>query len=389
MLDSPSAYTAGYKKARPLNPDRADIYIRNTMVGDPLADAAVEALAALDRPRSHALIKAGMECDKATFQEAPDALRALFAATEKPPAFYNPEQTQAGTRAFYEHSDAFFVGLVLDAVITGFTTNVSKAFYMTGRTLSNLRRVKQNTRHLMEITMPGGLDRHGDGWKLTMRIRLIHAQVRRLILNSDQWDVSKDGVPLHASHMALAATGFSAVNLRAVAKLGISLTKEERESFMHIWRYTTWLIGVPKELIFDSEDDAIALKEIAYICEPRPEKEAIALAHGNVNVIPELVGVTKESQVKKLTDFLFRTSRALMGHELANALQYPRHSTFWVMPFLRMQRRLQALRAKIKPGAEPLVVTNFVGLMQRSVYDEMGISYGMPDSVTEEKSAAW
>jgi hypothetical protein len=83
-----------------------------------------------------------------------------------------------------------------------------------------LRRVKQNTRHLVDITLPGGLDRLGDGWKLTIRIRLIHAQVRRLLLNSHHWD-AEEGLPLHMAHMALASTGFSAINLQAVRKLGL------------------------------------------------------------------------------------------------------------------------------------------------------------------------
>ena len=389
MPNPPSVYAAGYEKARALDPDRADAYIKYTMIGDPLADAAAESLAEFDQVRTHHLIRAGMERDEVGLREAPEALRAFFAAIDTPPPFFDPAKTCAGSRAFHKYSDAFFVGLVLDAVITGFTTAVSKAFFMTGRTLNNLRRVKQNTRHLVEITMPGGLDRLGDGWKLSVRIRLVHAQVRRLLLESNQWDVAADGVPLHAAHMALAATGFSAVNLRAVDKLGIHLTDEERESFMHIWRYAAWLIGVPEEILFDSEDDAIALKDIAYQCEPRPKKESIALAHGNISIIPELVGIEEPAKQKRLTDFLFRTSRALMGDELADALQYPKHTTFWVMPFIRMQRRLGILRTKIVPGAMSHAATNFIGLMQRSVYDDVGISYRMPDAAREEKSNAW
>ena len=159
-------------------------------------------------------------------------------------------------RAFFKYSDMFFVGLVLASLITGLTEGLSKAFYLTGRTAGNLRRVRQNTRNVAEVTLPGGLERMGDGWKLTVRIRLIHAQVRRLLLDSDDWDVSVEGAPLHMSHMALAATGFSAANLAAEEKLGVVLTREEKAGFMHIWRYVAWLLGVPETLLFETEKEA-------------------------------------------------------------------------------------------------------------------------------------
>ena len=247
MTQPPAAYIEGYEKARALNPDLADAYVEHTLVGDPLADAAMESLAEFDREKSHRLINAGMQGDDAGMREAPDALKELFSALDGPSVVdFNPALADPGSRAFYKYSDMFFVALVLEAVITGFTTGVSKSFYTTGRTAGNLRRLRQNTRHMVEITLPGGMERHGDGWKLTVRIRLIHAQLRRMLLKSNAWDVSVDGLPLHMSHRALAATGFSAINLQSVRKLGVRLTEEESLGFMHIWHYVTWLLGVPK-----------------------------------------------------------------------------------------------------------------------------------------------
>ncbi len=391
QIKIPSAYQPGYEKARALDPELADTYIKHTHIGDPLADAAINALAEFDKAQEHRFIQAAMDGDEEGLREAPDALRAFFDACENPPPnlVFDPDKAKAGARAFYKYSDVFFVGLVLDAVITGFTTSVSKAFYMTGRTTGNLRRVKQNTRHLVEITLPDGLSRYGDGWKLTVRIRLIHAQVRRLLLNSGDWDLAADGLPLHAAHIVLAATGFSAINLQAVRKLGIKLSREERESFMYIWRYVSWLIGVPEEILFDGEDDAVHLKEIAYLCEPRLKVESKALAHGNISVVPELIGVQDPAKAEKITKDLFRASRALMGDELADSLDYPKQSTFGMLTMFRIQRRLQIIRSKIMPKALSHTFDNFAGLMQRSVYDDAGISYRMPDAVKETKSTPW
>ena len=389
LLKPPTSYVAGYARAREADPDLADAYIEHTRIGDPPADAAMEALSEVDQATRHRLIDAGMEGDEEGLREAPDALKEFFGCLDPPDGLFHPEKALQGARAFHKSSDMFFVGLVLAAVITGFTTGVSKSFYMTGRTTGNLRRLRQNTRHLIDITLPGGLERFGDGWKLTVRIRLVHAQMRRLLLQSDGWDVAADGVPLHASHLVLAATGFSAVNLQAVRRLGVKLTTEESEGFMHIWRYVTWLIGVPPKILFRGEDDAIHLKNIGYLCEPRPRLEAVSMAHGVVKAVPELLRISDPRKAERFVDILFRTSRALIGHEMADALEYPRQSTFWILPFIRAQRQFQILRSRVVPGTTSFDAENFIGLMERSTYDETGVSYRMPDAVKDTESSRW
>ena len=392
-MNIPSDYKPGYEKARALDPDLAEAYVEHTLIGDPLADAAMESLAEFDQAESHRLINAGMENDKGGLRDAPDALKAFFDALSSPPSHivFDPDKALIASRAFYKYSDMFFLGLVLDSLVTGLTEGLSKAFYITGRTAGNLRRVKQNTRHVVEITLPGGLDRFGDGWKLTVRIRLIHARLRRLLLDSNEWDVAAEGIPLNMAHMALAATGFSAINLQSVRKLGIQLTEEESSGFMHIWHYVTWLLGVPEKLLrfFRTEAEAMHLRKVAHACEFPPGPKAIEVAHGYINTVPHLMKITEPAKQQKLLDALFRTSRALMGHELADALGFPKQSTFGALAFVRMQRQFKILYSKIMPSAQSFAFNNFAGMLQRSVYDDTGISYRLPDAVKDTESRPW
>lgn len=389
-LQPPTSYVAGYARAREVDPDLADAYVEHTRIGDPLADQAMESIAGVSQAMRHRLIGAAIERDEEGMQEAPAALRDFFEALNSPPPFeFDPEKARIGARAFQRYSDVFFVGLVLASLITGLSEGLAKAFYITGRTAGDLRRVRQNTRHLVDITLPGGLERLGNGWKLTIRIRLIHAQVRRLLLNSDRWDVPTDGLPLHMAHMALASTGFSAINLQAVRKLGLRLTAEERDGFMHIWRYVTWLLGVPDRLLCRNEDDALRLRKIAHLCEVSPGPTAAEVAHGYINAVPALLGVTDSAKREKLTGALLKTSRALIGNDLADAFGYPRQSTVGLLTLVRMQRRLQIIRSKIVPGAEPYSANNFAGMLQRSVYDDIGSGYRMPEAVKDTESSRW
>ena len=99
-----------------------------------------------------------------------------------------------------------------------------------------VRRLRQNIVHLLEIMLPRGLDPYGDGWKLSVRIRLIHAQIRMLLAESGKWNTAAHGIPLSSAHIGYAAAAFSAMMLQDVMRLGVRASAEERASFMHIWR---------------------------------------------------------------------------------------------------------------------------------------------------------
>ena len=385
----PSAYIEGYHRAREVDPELADIYIRHTFITDPLAAAAMEALSDYEPARAEAFIRAGVDGDDEALRDAPQELRTFFDSLDPPDGMLDPARVMPGIRAFHKYSDVYFLGLLIDSIVTGFSTNISKSFYMRGRLAGNLRRLRQNTRHIVEMTIPGGLDRHGDGWKLTIRIRLTHARVRRLLLDSGEWDVEADGLPLHAAHIALAASGFSANSIEAVGKLGVRMESSERDDLMHIWRYVIWLMGVPEEIFFNDIDEGMHLKKVGFLCEPRPGVESSAMAHAIIESVPDLMDITDPKQKKKVTSALFRASRALIGDELADSLDYPKQSTFGALALVRAQRRFQMLAARFIPGVSPHSFNNFAGLLQRSVYDEHGISYRLPDAMKDADSTPW
>ncbi|MCY3773808.1 MAG: hypothetical protein OXG98_17510 [Gemmatimonadetes bacterium] len=174
-------------------------------VGDPLADAAVESLADLNEDTSQSFVRAGMDNEEQTLSRAPQPLIDFFKAVEPVPAWFDSQQVYAGCRGFHANSDVLALTFVVGSGVQGFSTVIAKSFFATGRmTDFGIRRTQQNLRHLMEILMPHALDRDGDGRKLTLRIRLIHAQVRKQLREWDGWDETADGVPINASHVVLA-----------------------------------------------------------------------------------------------------------------------------------------------------------------------------------------
>lgn len=387
----PLAYRDGYAAARASNPELADRYIRHTLAGDPLADAAVAALAEFDQQTAHRLINAGMERRAAELAEAPPAVRQFFDAISAPPEWHEPAALLPGMRAYHQNADLFIAAHVGGVLICGFSTLIAKSFYLTGRLSDQgTRRLQQNNRHMLEICLPGGLDRDGDGWKLTVRTRLVHAQVRRLIMESGEWDTAIYGVPLHAAHVAFASAAFSALLLQMVGMVGARLSTEERDSFMAVWRYTAWLIGAPEAMRFHSYEEGLELCRMALSLEPPPEDESIIIANTLIHAAPRIVGYTDREQRRKFANFVYLVSRALIGDELSDQLRYPRQNARGMLFKMRLQRRLLMLLDRMNPARKHRRHSNnFIQMLERSLIEDAGIQYSLPDSLDSDQATPW
>ena len=377
------------KPARP-TPEIADKYIEHTLIGDPEADFLVNAIAAADQEQQGEFIRAGMDEDAEALHAAPPAVGEFFDRIGTPPEWFDPEIVYAGCRKFHAYSDLFLTAFVTDIIVRGFTTLISQSFFITGRlTDRGVRRLRQNIRHLLEIMLPGGLERHGEGWKLSVRLRLVHARVRQQLLASEDWDQEAHGMPLSAAHIALASCNFSGMMLWAAGRIGARLNDEERDSFMQIWRYAAWLMGVPDALLFRDEAEAREIFRVGYMCEPPFGVEAIAMANSVINSAPLVIGIEDKDERKALLSYGYRLSRALLGDELADQLMFPKSRTTGALVYLRMRRRIQEVIDALRgPGqrAKGLRTQNFMTMLDISVLDEEGISYRLPDELHGDAS---
>ena len=370
----------------------ADKYIAHTGIGDPEADAAIAQLASLDQGEAARVIRAAMDGDdEVVLRDAPPALKELFAGLETPPSWFDPSAFTPGIRMFHRNSKLVLGAFVGGTLVEGFSTNISKSFFITGRVRDQgVRRLKQNNRHMIELFVPGGLERSGDGWKLSVRLRLIHAQVRRLLHASGEWDTPAWGVPISAAHLGFAITAFSARLIGHLKSLGADFSDEERESFMAVWRYTGHLMGIPQTILFREEEDALKLFRIGRMCEPPPSFESVSMANSLINSAPMVIGIDDPDERRSLAGYVFHVSRALIGNHLADELKYPRQSTFGVLQWFRLQERYQGILNRLLPGrVQDNNFSRFTSLLEASAFDEAGISYRMPDHVYAEESDRW
>ena len=388
----PTDYAIGYEKARAIAPDIADKYITHTLIGDPLGKEMAADLAEFSASESERLIQAAMneEGEKA-LKDAPDSLRRFFKEAETPPEWLDYSAFAPSVRMFYRNSQIILAAFVAGVLIEGFTTNIAKSFFITGRVRDQgVRRLGQNNRHMMEIFLPGGMYRHGGGWKLSLRIRIVHARLRRLLNNSGDWDKEAWGEPISAAHLGYAISAFSARLLKHMKTLGAKYNSEEYDSFMAVWRYSGHIMGIPHTILFQDADEALKLWEIALMCEPDPPTESIVMAHALVNSAPLIAGVTEPEARRSLARYVYRLSRGLIGKEFAESLLYPRLSPFGAVWWFRTQQRYGHILNKLLPGRrEESNFSKFTSLLSTSLFDEEGIRYTLPDRVYAEESAHW
>lgn len=388
----PSDYAQGHEKARAINPQMADNYVAHTIIGDPDADALVAELAHLGPQQSSHLINAAMNMkDVAALIDAPPILMDFFEKAARPPDWVDFEKFNSGIRMFHRNSRLVLGAFVGGVLVEGFSTNISKSFNITGRLRDQgVRRLKQNNRHMIDIFMPHGLAIDGDGWRLSVRVRLVHAQVRRMLQDSDDWDTEAWGTPLSSAHMGYSITAFSARLLQHMKSLGASFNDEERESFLAVWRYTGHLMGIPETILFQAEDDALELYRIGRMCEPPPGWDSIIMANGLINSAPLVIGITEPDKRRQLTRYVYSVSRAMIGNDLANDLRYPKSPTFGVLQWFRMQSCYYRFIEKyLSRFSQVNNFTNFTGLLEASAFDEAGISYTLPDHHYAEESTKY
>src|SRR3546814_7051296 len=68
------------------------------------------------------------------------------------------------------------------------------------------------------------------GFTHTVRVRMIHAHVRRFIGRGDEWDEAAWGVPIPQPYMAFTLAEFGHISLAAMEKLGVDLRRDELDS---------------------------------------------------------------------------------------------------------------------------------------------------------------
>jgi hypothetical protein len=163
----------------------------------------------------------------------------------------------------------------------------------------------------------------GDGFASSIRVRFLHASVRRRILDlakeqEGYFDIQEHGLPINDLDSIGTVSTFSTTLIwLALPVQGIFMKKQEVVDLLAVWRYLAYLLGTPTES-FSSPERAKAMLESLMLADIDPTDKSRTLA---ANILAGLAG---QPPAFASMDFLRAEAYWLNGRRLATALHIPR-----------------------------------------------------------------
>ncbi|PCC70225.1 hypothetical protein SAMN02745121_03454 [Nannocystis exedens] len=314
---------------------------------DPLADAAAAWLSTC--PEGHAVFEAALVRP----ERAPEPVAALLESVAGLPEWARPARL---ARASHLFSRAGVVGgfvLGLRSLVLGYAAPAgNKPLAFSGRLREAApRRLAETARFVTAVCEPGGLLPGGEGRAIALRVRLMHAQVRRLLLATGRWDRAAWAVPINQHDMLATGLLFSHIYLDGLRLLGLQVGPEEADDYVHLWRLASWILGVDGELVPDREPAARRLAECIFLTQGPPDADSRALTAALLQAPLQAARTPGERRVAAARVRLSASiCRHLVGHGLADALGVPSERHPFSVPLLAsVFGGLDRLRAALPP----------------------------------------
>ncbi|CAL3973540.1 hypothetical protein PZA11_005753 [Diplocarpon coronariae] len=250
-------------------------------------------------------------------------LGKLWQEVNTVPDWVDWAQIARGQDVFYRYGGVAMTALAYQSLLGGMgAARVTEVLARTGGFSPRVAksRLYETTQHILQVTsslrsiQPGGA-----GHIASIRVRLLHAAVRRRILalakeKPSYYSVEDYGIPINDLDSIGTISTFSATLIwLGFPRQGIWLREQEVLDYLALWRLVAYYIGTPDEY-FDTPERARAMMESQLISEIQPSETSRVLAN---NVI---LALQNQPPAYASRDFLNASARWLNGDELADAL---------------------------------------------------------------------
>lgn len=176
----------------------------------------------------------------------------------------------------------------------------------------------------------------GAGWRAVVKVRLIHARVRRTVLaratvpNGRGFYPPRDGVPINQTDMAATLGAFCAVPLISLAQLGLSVPQDQADAFVALWRVIGYYSGIDSQIVqrhfaTPAASQAFTFSAGRHLASLSPLPPDSSESEGNGSIAVRLLGAVADRPPTKTTlNSHIALVRYLAGPELAAMLGLPR-----------------------------------------------------------------
>ncbi|KAI1319018.1 hypothetical protein EDD11_005216 [Mortierella claussenii] len=224
-------------------------------MSDDLADRAIEVLK-IERGEDayDALLR---YTSRPEGEQESDAPRLLLEQLMTVPEWVDWEKIKRGQDVYWRYSILIAISLFYFVLAGGFAIpKISRVLgstgYLTGSGKKVRRRICETSQFVVDVMHSLAYLQPGTGvaWKSIIQVRLLHAGVRSRLVkisktHSKIYNVDKLGVPINQEDLLATLFSFSNTPWRVMeTRMGVQMTPQEREDYLHLWRYIGHMMGV-------------------------------------------------------------------------------------------------------------------------------------------------
>jgi hypothetical protein len=382
----PTRYT-NLEAARQRFGDRVDRLGRHLWDSDVPADRVIDAIDAMGKGEGWRLFERGLRGE--AIPGAPLAMLHLLEEAAHVPAWVDWGRCDRGGSLLMRAGPIGGAVLGTRSLVLGYASpGGNKPLVFSGRLKQQAaRRLNETARFVQAVCRPGGMRPFAEGWQITLKVRLIHAQVRKMILASGRWDAAAWGVPANQHDLAGTTLLFSVSIVDGLRKLGMRVSSDEADAYIHLWRWIGRTIGVHADVLPTSEPEAMRLADLIAMTMGEPDQDSRDLTRALFDAAFEGRNTKRRIREAQRSVMLGRLiCRELIGDELADKLDVPRQPIRYAMPM--MKRFIAALErfTRVVPFGERSAVAMGMHYWDRVV--EIGLhgatcEFPLPKSLSD------
>jgi hypothetical protein len=324
---------------------------------DPLADEVAAAIEGT--PGGWRLFEEASRKGVDAADGAPACFRAFFEQVEHVPVWVDWDSIDRGGEVLLRAGPLGGMVLGLKSLVLGYASpGGNKPLVFSGRLQEQAaKRLNETARFVQATITSGSMRPRAEGWQITLKVRLIHAHVRRMILRSQRWDAGAWGAPINQHDEAGTLLLFSVAVLQGLRQLGMRIAPEAAQAYVDLWRWSGWLLGVDPELLPATEAEGLRLGDViaATVGEPDEDSRRLtrALLESNLR---QATTPRERANAKRVMRFSAAMCRALLGDEMGDRLAVPRTPWRYMVPFVRrLVASMELVRERVPFGDVPAV----------------------------------
>lgn len=240
---------------------------------DPLAENIIATIVAdNDFKALHDLFaKLNNNSSNTLANDLPKVVTDYFNAENELPSWANTEKIALAQQVFTRYGPQISLLLNFKSLPLCYACkNGAKVLAMSGRLTERgdntkvlMRRLLETAQMVMNVMSIGGLAPNGKGLVTVKKVRLYHAAIRYFVSNPQYnptgWDTEEYGAPINQEEMAGTLMAFSALIISGLHQIGVELTTQEKDAYLHCWNIVGHFIGLTPELYPNNYNDGYNL----------------------------------------------------------------------------------------------------------------------------------